>query len=87
MTMTTPTETPRTDASSPEFVFYLHGWYDNFLSGRRYYISGNGQVRRFMDEGMLESYGREFPYIEKETLRFGFYPDFPDHLLGQLIYK
>jgi len=84
----TTNDTPRTDASSPEFVSDLHGWYDNFLSGRRYYISGGtGQVRRFIAEKMLQNVGICFPYVEKKTLRFGFYPDFPNHLLGQLIYK
>ena len=83
----TTTDTPRTDAASPEFVSDLQGWYDNFLSGRRYYISCGGRVRQFIAAGMLQSCGRMFPQLKKETLRFGFYPDFPNHLLGQLIYK
>lgn len=84
----TTTDTPRTDAVPPEFISDLHGWYDNFLSGRRYYISGGtGQVRQFIAAELLEIYGKEFPHIKKETLRFGFFPDFSNHLLGQLIYK
>ena len=85
--MSHKTDTPRTDAASPEFVCYLHGWYDNFLSGRRYYISGCGRVRTFIDASLIKSYGRQFAYVEKETLRFGFYPDFPNSLLSHLVFK
>ena len=75
------------EVSTPEFVSDLQGWYDNFLSGRRYYISYCGQVRQFIAADFLQSYGRVFPRVKKETLRFGFYPDFPNHLLSQLKYK
>lgn len=72
----TTTETPR-DVKTPEFVTDLHGCYDNFLSGRRYYISG-GQVYEFIDARLLRFLGGK---------RFGFYPDFPTELLSQLTYK
>ena len=76
----------KNEVSIIECVCHLQGWYDNFLSGMRYYISG-GNVHQFIDLELLPSYGKVFPHVKKETLRFGFYPDFSNYLLSHLKYK
>jgi len=84
--MNTSTTDSKNEVASPEFVHLLQGCYDNFLSGRRYYISG-GRVKEFIAADLLQSYGKIYPHLEKKSLRFGFYPDFPNHFLSQLQYK
>ena len=75
------------EVAKPESVSQLQGWYDNFLSGRRYYISeGTGRVLEFIDHRLLQSEFLE-KMLGKKVPTFGTFPDFPNHLLSQLKYK